>query len=865
MRVVDADGDDDTSSPFLIIADPPFSDDAGQWRIQITAVNAAGEATSDWSNYITPSVEEPPVPDAPVITDVTTGNGAATISFIAPEDNGEAITNYAYRLTGEFDDPGDFITLDPPIVESPITVAGLVNGKTYTVSIAAINANGMGPDSNEEEFTVDTVKLDFSPQFNAKITRNSAGQACNFDAPDRCFVSESVASQAGRSGKGLPDNGEFAATKDHPALELAPFNSEGNDAWKAKTAGSTPFDVKPAGKYSSIHLVATSGGSAGKKARFRVEMQYDDGTRVTSQEYDVPDWFTSPTAPVYVVKGSMDRYRGDADGYSAEGKAAIFGVGIATDSSKTLSSITVEIIEIPNTFALLGGAATTKSFESVTSPPGAPTGVSAIGLNKSASVSFTPPTSNGGATITSYTVTSLPDSKTCTTSDAGSLTCDVTDLTNGTAYTFTVTATNAVGTSAASAPSNSVTPAAPASTPECSDESIDWTTAATEEGWSCTVDGTEYEYSTFLVFTANVAPDSGLPRLKWDYAPTKPSEAAGTAEEQTDGSWIYRVPGGMAINVTDGASQWTDVLQWGNSTVGDASFGSGRALGDGEGFGSLGKISATDKPTLASNLEALFSGQRQFTGEGVEGWDTSGVTRMARMFTDAVKFNGDISGWDVSNVAHFASMFVRARAFNRDISGWKTGSVTPETSANNPNCFNPEEGNNQCNTTGMGGMFYGAEVFDQDLSGWDVSTYSTTEGAVREVDGTRQIAFGSAKEGRNLVATPFTDNPDWACEKQPQFFEGQCSEPVRACEDVEDWTTAATEEGWSCAVDGTEYEYADFHILTTDGTDVCAARGTYLPTAEVTTKVSSVVTQTLSSEPFSIGTTVQETKSWPGW
>ncbi|MBT6352009.1 MAG: BspA family leucine-rich repeat surface protein, partial [Halieaceae bacterium] len=154
--VVDTEGKPDTSSPFLITPTPPFSDNPGEWRIRITAVNAAGEATSDWSNYITPSVEAPPVPDAPVITGVTTSNGKATISFIAPEDYGEAITNYAYRLTGKFDDPELFATLNPPIVKSPITVAGLVDGKTYTVSIAAINANGMGPDSNEEEFTVGT-------------------------------------------------------------------------------------------------------------------------------------------------------------------------------------------------------------------------------------------------------------------------------------------------------------------------------------------------------------------------------------------------------------------------------------------------------------------------------------------------------------------------------------------------------------------------------------------------------------------------------------------------------------------------------------------------------------------------------------
>ena len=267
-------------------------------------------------------------PETPVIQSANPQNNGATL--VLSPDADQVIEQYTVQLSKpgtstEFEVPiagGGTGTLTVEERSSERTVlsfvgSGITNGQTWTVKVKAENGNGANVSdfSNSVEFIpgADTVNLDFSPQFNAKITRNSAGQACNFDDPDRCFVSESVASQAGRSGKGLPDNGEFAATKDHPALELAPFNSEGNDAWKAKTAGSTPFDVKPAGKYSSIHLVATSGGSAGKKARFRVEMQYDDGTRVTSQEYDVPDWFTSPTAPVYVVKGSMDRYRGDAE------------------------------------------------------------------------------------------------------------------------------------------------------------------------------------------------------------------------------------------------------------------------------------------------------------------------------------------------------------------------------------------------------------------------------------------------------------------------------------------------------------------------------------------------------------------------
>ena len=92
--------------------------------------------------------------------------------------------------------------------------------------------------------------------------------------------------------------------------------------------------------------------------------------------------------------------------------------------------------------------------------PGAPTTGTATAGPAQASVPFTAPASNGGSTITSYTATSTPGSFTGTLTQAGSGTITVTGLTNGTAYTFTVAATNATGTGAASAASNSVTPVA---------------------------------------------------------------------------------------------------------------------------------------------------------------------------------------------------------------------------------------------------------------------------------------------------------------------------------------------------------------------------------------------------------------------
>ena len=91
------------------------------------------------------------------------------------------------------------------------------------------------------------------------------------------------------------------------------------------------------------------------------------------------------------------------------------------------------------------------------SVPQAPTIGAVTAGNASATVAYTASANTGGAAITTYTATSSPGGFTGT----GASPITVSGLTNGTAYTFTVTAANSAGTSAASSASSAVTPVEP--------------------------------------------------------------------------------------------------------------------------------------------------------------------------------------------------------------------------------------------------------------------------------------------------------------------------------------------------------------------------------------------------------------------
>jgi chitinase len=97
------------------------------------------------------------------------------------------------------------------------------------------------------------------------------------------------------------------------------------------------------------------------------------------------------------------------------------------------------------------------------SAPAAPYNVAAAAGDAQATVRWTPGR-DGGSAILRYTVTSSPGGVQATV-NAPATTATVAGLTNGTAYTFTVAATNAVGTSKPSSASAPVTPVGDAPPP----------------------------------------------------------------------------------------------------------------------------------------------------------------------------------------------------------------------------------------------------------------------------------------------------------------------------------------------------------------------------------------------------------------
>ena len=104
------------------------------YTFTVTAVNASGESEGATSNSVTLSG----VPDRPGGPTVTAGDGELAVRWDAPNSNGSRITSYTVYATIA----GAAASSCTTNGEQECTIKNLVNGRTYTVTVVATNANG---------------------------------------------------------------------------------------------------------------------------------------------------------------------------------------------------------------------------------------------------------------------------------------------------------------------------------------------------------------------------------------------------------------------------------------------------------------------------------------------------------------------------------------------------------------------------------------------------------------------------------------------------------------------------------------------------------------------------------------------------
>ncbi|HEX4226878.1 MAG TPA: fibronectin type III domain-containing protein [Pseudonocardiaceae bacterium] len=183
------------------------------------------------------------------------------------------------------------------------------------------------------------------------------------------------------------------------------------------------------------------------------------------------------------------------------------------------------------------------------SAPNAPDQVAAFAVNGSAYVGWNPTFVDNGAPVTSYTVTASPGGANAILSAADLAKVGyvvIPGLTNGTGYTFTVTAHNANGASAPSLPSATVTPT-PATV---SSEKFTWPGVAAGQpdnvvATGQTIPASGSGASLGILATASYGPATGAGTVTYSDGTSQPIT-------MTVPDWYATPPGGANIAFTSG-------------------------------------------------------------------------------------------------------------------------------------------------------------------------------------------------------------------------------------------------------------------------------------------------------------------------
>jgi len=468
----------------------------------VAACNPNGcSSTSAASNAVTPG--QPVVPAAPTSVAARPATTSARLTWDAPSSDGDS------PLTGYTITPYAGTTAQAATSVGPSTTATtineLTNGTTYTFTVTATNAIGNSPASAPSSaVTPQSTVFDFATP---PMIDSGDGNAVELGMK---FTSEVNASVTGvrfykAAANGGTHIGSLWSTTGARLAEVT-FTNETPSGWQTATFSSpvaitdgTTYIVSyyaPQGHYSAqsggfssaidnglLHGLSDATSANGVYRYGGVSAFPSNSFNASNYFVDVMVALPAPGAPSSVSAVAAGQtsatvsWNTPASGGPIASYVVTPYIGSAAQTPRTVTgtapptSTTVTGLTNGTTYTFRVAACNTSGCSAQAGPsnavtpdqalaPTIPTNVDARAATSSARVSWSVPSGDGDSPITGYTITPFAGStaQTPVTVGASSTATTLTGLTNGTSYTFTVKATNAVGTSPASAPSNAVTP-----------------------------------------------------------------------------------------------------------------------------------------------------------------------------------------------------------------------------------------------------------------------------------------------------------------------------------------------------------------------------------------------------------------------
>lgn len=331
------------------------------------------------------------------------------------------------------------------------TASGVISGisgsgATYTVGISSITGTG-------------TIRLDLQSSGTSILDASGNAIATGFLGANHTVAQSTV--------PGAPVIGDATAGDTQASVTFSSPLSDGGAPITGYTVTSSPGGITGTATTSPITVAGLSNGTT---YTFSVTAANSKGTSAPSAASNSVTpasnqiiAFVNPGAQNFgtspILTATSDSGLTPTFTSSSTSVCTISSAGLLTFVAA--GTCTVSADQVGNA-AFLPASRVTQSFTVNAVVPGVPTIGTATGGDEQATVAFTIPSSNGGSAITGYTVVSNPGGLQASGSSSPII---VTGLTNGTAYTFTVSAANTLGAGTSSGASNSVTPTAALAVP----------------------------------------------------------------------------------------------------------------------------------------------------------------------------------------------------------------------------------------------------------------------------------------------------------------------------------------------------------------------------------------------------------------